>query len=83
MYWWCKGSTLSSHVRGVGFDSRVWTPFSIDLCCIYLVFAMLLIFVKGTRRRRGVTQGASESNLILAKFFKLRLFLHPLPQFNT
>ena len=42
----CKGSTLSRHVRGLGFDSRVRALFSIDLCCIYLVFTMLFIFVK-------------------------------------
>ena len=30
----------------LGFDSRVRTLFSIDLCCIYLVFTMLFIFVK-------------------------------------
>ena len=36
----------SRHVRGLGFDSRVRTLFSIDLCCIYLVFTMLFIFVK-------------------------------------
>ena len=42
----CKGSTLSRHVRGLRFDSRVRTLFSIDLCCIYLVFTMLFIFVK-------------------------------------
>ena len=42
----CKGCTLSRHVRGLGFDSRVRTLFSIDLCCIYLVFTMLFIFVK-------------------------------------
>ena len=42
----CKGSTLSRHVRGLEFDSRVRTLFSIDLCCIYLVFTMLFIFVK-------------------------------------
>ena len=30
----CKGSTLSRHVRGHGFDSRVRTLFSIHLCCI-------------------------------------------------
>ena len=46
MSWWCKGSTLSRHVRGLGFDSRVRTLFSNDLCCIYLVFTMLFIFVK-------------------------------------
>ena len=32
--------------RGHGFDSRVRTLLSIDLCFIYLVFAMLFIFVK-------------------------------------
>ena len=42
----CKGSTLSRHVRGLVFDSRGRTLFSIDLCCIYLVFTMLFIFVK-------------------------------------
>ena len=41
-----KVSTLSQNVRGLGFDSRVRTLFSIDLCCIYLVFTMLFIFVK-------------------------------------
>ena len=46
MSWWCKGSTLSRHVRGLRLDSRVRTLFSIDLCCIYLVFTMLFIFVK-------------------------------------
>ena len=46
MSWWCTGGTLSRHVRGLGFDSHVRTLFSIDLCCIYLVFTMLFIFVK-------------------------------------
>ena len=46
MYWSCKGSTLSRHVRGLGVDSRVRTLFSVDLCCIYTVFNMLFIFVK-------------------------------------
>ena len=32
-----KVSTLARHVRDVGFDSRVRTPFPIYLCCIYLV----------------------------------------------
>ena len=45
MSWWCKGSTLSLHVRGLGFDSRVRTLFSDNLCCIYLVFTMLFSFV--------------------------------------
>ena len=35
-------STLSRHVRGLGFDSRVRTPFSIYLCSIYLVFTVVL-----------------------------------------
>ena len=42
----CKGCTLFRHLRGLAFDSRVRTVFSIDLCCIYLVFTMLFIFVK-------------------------------------
>ena len=46
MSWWCKGSTLSRHVRGLGFDSRLRPLFSIDLCCIYLVFTMLFSFAK-------------------------------------
>ena len=37
--------TLSRHVRGLGFDSRVRTPFSIYLCTIYLVFTVVFIFV--------------------------------------
>ena len=35
-------STLSRHVRGLGFDTRVRTPFSIYLCSIYLVFTVVL-----------------------------------------
>ena len=46
MSWWCKGSTLSRHVSGLGFDSRLRTLFSIDLWCIYLTFTMLFSFVK-------------------------------------
>ena len=34
-----------SEVSG-SINSRVRTLFSIDLCCIYLVFTMLFIFVK-------------------------------------
>ena len=41
-----KVSTLSRHVRGLGFDFRVRTMFSIDLCCIYLMFTVLFSFVK-------------------------------------
>ena len=46
MSWWCKGSTLSRHVRGLGFDSRVTTLFSIKLCCIYFMFIILFSIVK-------------------------------------
>ena len=46
----CRGGVKVArfrHVRGLGFDSRVRTLlFSIDLCCIYLVFTMLFVFVK-------------------------------------
>ena len=41
-----KVARFPRHVRGLGFDSRVRTLFSIDLCCIYHVFKMLFIFVK-------------------------------------
>ena len=37
---------LSRHVRSLGFDIRVRTLFSIDLCYVYIVFTMLFIFVK-------------------------------------
>ena len=36
-----KVSTLSRHVRGLGFDIRVSTPYSFYLCCIYLVFSFV------------------------------------------
>ena len=35
-------STLSRHVRGLGFHFRVRTPFSIYLWSIYLVFTFVL-----------------------------------------
>ena len=54
MSWWCKGSTLSRHVRSLGIDSRVRTLFSIDLCCIYIVFTMLFIFVNPMYRGLGI-----------------------------
>ena len=41
MSWWCKDSTVSRNVRGLGFDSRVTTLISVDLCCIYLVFTVV------------------------------------------
>ena len=46
----CPGSVKVARFPGMSevsrFDSRVWTLFSIDLCCIYLVFTMLFFFVK-------------------------------------
>ena len=36
-----KARTHSRHVRGLGFDSPVSTPFSIYHCCIYLVFTFV------------------------------------------
>ena len=35
-------STIPRHVRGLGFDSRVRTQFSIYLCSICLVFTVVL-----------------------------------------
>ena len=46
MSWWCKCSTISRHVSGLGFDSRVTTLFSINLCCIYFMFTILFSIVK-------------------------------------
>ena len=46
----CPGGVNVARFPGMSevsdFDSRVRTLFSIDLCCIYLVFTMLFIFVK-------------------------------------
>ena len=46
----CLGGVKVSRFPGMsevsGFDSRVRTLFSIDLCCVYLVFTMLFKFVK-------------------------------------
>ena len=46
-------STLSRHVRGLGFDSRVRTPFSIYLCSIYLVFTVVLRLLSACTLKRG------------------------------
>ena len=54
-----KVSTLSRHVRGLGFDSRVRTLFSIDLCCIYLVFTILFILLSACTVKRGAPFTAS------------------------
>ena len=48
-------STLSRHVRGLWFDSRVKTPFSIYLCSIYLVFTVALRLVSACTLKRGAT----------------------------
>ena len=54
-----KGSTLSRHVRGLGFDSRVRTPFSIYLCCIYLVFTFVRRLLSACTLKRGAPSTAS------------------------
>ena len=48
-------STLSRHVRGLWFDSRVKTPFSIYRCSIYLVFTVVLRLVSACTLKRGAT----------------------------
>ena len=45
--------TLSRHVRSLGFDSRVRTPFSIYLCSIYLVFTVVLRLLSACTLKRG------------------------------
>ena len=52
-------STLSRHVRGLGFDSRVRTPFSIYLCSIYLVFTVVLRLLSACTLKRGAAFTAS------------------------
>ena len=54
-----KVSTLSRHVRGLGFDSRVRTPFSIYLCCIYLVFTFVHRLLSACTLKRGAPSTAS------------------------
>ena len=46
-------STLSRHVRGLGFHSRVRTPFSIYLWSIYLVFTVVLRLLSAYTLKRG------------------------------
>ena len=48
-----KVNTLSRHVRGLGFDSRVRTTFSIYLCCIYIVFTVVLRLLSAFTLKRG------------------------------
>ena len=52
-------STLSRQVRGLGFDSRVRTSFSIYLCSIYLVFTVVLRLFSACTLERGATFTAS------------------------
>ena len=52
-------STLSRHVRGLGFDSRVRTLFSIYLCSIYLVFTVVFRLLNACTLERGAPFTAS------------------------
>ena len=52
-------STLSRHVRGLGFDSRVRTAFSIYLCSICLVFTVVLTLLSACTLKRGAPFTAS------------------------
>ena len=52
-------STLSRHVRCLGFDSRVRTAFSIYLCSIYLVFTVVLRLLSACTLKRGAPFTAS------------------------
>ena len=54
-----KVSTLSRHVRGLGFDSRVTTPFSIYHFCIYLVFTFVHRLLSACTLKRGAPSTAS------------------------
>ena len=54
-----KVSTLSRHDRGLGFDSRVSTPYSIYLCCIYLVFTFVHRLLSACTLKRGAPSTAS------------------------
>ena len=51
--------TLSRHVRGLGFDSRVRTPFSIYLCTIYFVVTVVLRLLSASTIKRGAPFTAS------------------------
>ena len=52
-------STLSRHLSGLGFDSRVRTPFSIYVCSIYLAFTVLLRLLSACTLKRGAPFTAS------------------------
>ena len=53
-----KVSSLSRHVRCLGFDSRVRTPFSIYLSCIYLVFTFVHRLLSACTLKRGAPSTA-------------------------
>ena len=46
-------STLSRNVRGLEFDSRVRTPFSIYLCSIYIVSTVVLRLLSALTLKRS------------------------------
>ena len=52
-------STLSRYLSGLGFDSRVRSPFSIYVCSIYLVFTVLLRLLSACTLKRGAPFTAS------------------------
>ena len=52
-------STLSRHVRGLGFDCHVRTAFSIYLCSIYLVFTVVLRLFSACTLKRGAPSTGS------------------------
>ena len=52
-------STLSRHVRGLGFYSRVRTLFSIYLCSIYLVITVVLRLLSACTLKRAAPFTAS------------------------
>ena len=54
-----KVRTLFRHVRGLGFDSRVRTLFSIYLFCIYLVFTFVHRLLSACTLKRGAPSTAS------------------------
>ena len=54
-----KGISLSRHVTGLGFDSRVRTPFSIYLCCIYIVVTFVHRLLSACTLKRGAPSTAS------------------------
>ena len=54
-----KGSSLSRHITGLGFDSRVRTPFSIYLCCIYIVVTFVHRLLSACTLKRGAPSTAS------------------------